>query len=340
MAASNSGSNSNFTASVAANAGKTPYQILGVAANASQDEIRNAYRKLAKRHHPDLNPGNHEAEKHFKDISAAYERVGTSEDRRKFDRGEVDARADAERARGAGPQSERGPFYHQTQQGGGRYASSFEGFDDDFLSSIFGSGGAGGQARRRANPASPASLDQHYAMEIALKDSILGAEREITLPGGKRLRVKIPAGVESGAKLRFAGQGLPGESGQVGDAYVEIDVKPSSFFKRSGRDLEIEWPISLPEAVLGAEIRTPTIDGAILLKIPPGVSSGQKIRVPGKGVPSSEGRPRGDQYVVLKVVMPAAVDSEFRHAVGQWSRREPFNPRAELEIEPELRRET
>lgn len=302
---------------------QTPYEILGVAKSASQDEIKDAYRKLAKKFHPDLNPGNKEAEKRFKDINGAYELVGTPESRAKYDRGETDEAA------GQYGRTRQGPFYRDTQQQGGRYSYSAEGFDEDFFSSIFG-GAMGGAGARRGN-VRMAGQDELYQMEIDFKEAVLGGEREITLPSGKRLRVKIPAGIESGNKLRFSGQGGAGiGGGPAGDAYVEVHVRPSPLFKRVGSDLELELPISFAEAVLGAEIKAPTIDGAVMLKIPPNVNTGGKLRIAGKGVPSASGAKRGDQIVVLKVVMPPEVDAELRRSIEEWSKRHAFNPREKL----------
>lgn len=300
---------------------KTPYEILGVTSTASADDIKNAYRKLAKKFHPDLNPGNKDAEKKFKEINGANELIGSPESRAKYDRGESEAQQ--ERASGAG--GGRGPFYSQTQQGGGRYSSSFEGMDDEMFQSIFGR--MGGRASRQSEDMP--GEDALYQMEIDFKDAVLGAEREITLPGGKRLRVKIPAGVESGVKLRFSGQGEVGRGkGPAGDAYVQLNVRPSKLFRREKNDLEIELPVSLSEAVLGGEVKVPTVDGWVLLKIPPQVSSGQRLRIPGKGVPSVGGGKRGDQFVVLKVITPTELDADFKLAVESWSKRQPFDPRA------------
>ena len=290
---------------------KSPYETLGVSAKASQDDIRNSYRNLAKKFHPDLNPGNKEAENKFKVINGAYEQIGTPEQRAKFDRSET------EEAQGGSSQPEsgrRGPFYHQTQQGGGRYTHSFEGMDDDLLNSIFGQRGQ----------------DELYRMDVEFKDAVMGAEREIGLPNGKKLRVKIPAGVESGAKLRFAGQGNSGGKAPAGDVYVQLNVASSPLFKRLGDDLEMELPISVSEAILGGEIKVPTIDGSILLKVPSGVSSGQRLRVPGKGVPGHKGTKRGDQFVILKIMTPPTVDPAFKEAVAEWSKRQSFDPRASL----------
>lgn len=311
---------------------KSPYEILGVAVTATQDEIKNAYRNLAKKLHPDLNPGNKDAEKKFKEINSAYELLGTPESRAKFDRGETEeaeaqARAQAY-AQGRGARQRSGPFYHETQNDGGRYSQAFggSGIDEDILSSIFGQMG-GGFGSGRASRDQPGQ-DVQYRMDVDFKDAILGAEREITLPSGKRLRVKIPAGVDSGSKLRFAGLGSPGTGdAPAGDAYVELNVHPSALFKRSGRNLEIEVPISLSEAVLGAQVKVPTIEGSVLLKIPPGVSSGSRLRLAGKGVPAGEGK-RGDEYVTLKIMVPPHVDEEFKQAVESWNQRQTFDPRA------------
>jgi DnaJ-class molecular chaperone len=304
---------------------KSPYETLGLTSSASQDDIKNAYRNLAKKYHPDLNPGKKDAEKKFKEINAANELIGTPEARAKFDRGETEAQQ-AHTSQSTQGGSRSGPFYHQTQEGGGRYTSSFEGMDDEILQSIFGR--MGGQSKRTRTDAP--GEDALYQMEIDFKDAVLGAEREITLPSGKRLMIKIPAGVESGTKLRFAGQGGAG-SGQAsaGDAYIQLNVRPSKLFKREQNDLEIELPISLSEAVLGSEVKVPTIDGSVLLKIPPQVNSGQRLRISGKGVPITGTTQRGNQFVILKILnTPVTIDEEFKQAIKSWSDRQPYDPRS------------
>lgn len=299
---------------------KTPYEILGVTSTASAEDIRNAYRNLAKKFHPDLNPGKKDAEKQFKEINSANELIGSPAERAKYDQGENDLRQP--RPPPSGTAGRSGPFYHQTQQDGGRYSSSFEGMDDDVFQSIFGRMGGRTEGNARGE-------DALYRMDISFKDAVLGAEREITLPNGKNLRVKIPAGVDTGTRLRFAGQGSASQGkATAGDAYVELNVKPSELFTRDNNNLEIELPVSMSEAILGAEIKSPTIDGWVLLKVPPLVNSGQRLRVPGKGVPIGTTGKRGDQFVVLKVLAPSSVDDEMKQAIADWTKRQPFEPRA------------
>ena len=300
----------------------SPYETLGVSATAKQDEIKSAYRNLAKKYHPDLNPGNKEAEKKFKQINTAYEQVGTPEARAKYDRGESESESQEGFKRGR-----QGPFYHQTQESGGRYSAPFGGMDQDFFESIFGRMGGAGGGRSGDMPGE----DVVYQMDVSFEDAARGAEREITLPNGKRLRVRIPAGVESGTRLRFAGQGESGAGkGQSGDAYVQLQVKSSPLFRRVGKDIELELPISVSEAILGTEVKVPSLEGSLLLKVPPGVSSGQRLRVSGMGVPDLKDGKKGDQYVILKIVLPQAFDPEFKREVEAWSRRQPFDPRANL----------
>ena len=295
-----------------------PYQTLGVSKSATQDDIKNAYRSLAKKFHPDLNPGKKEAEEKFKAINSAYELIGTKEAQEKFDRGETDQA----RAQQSSYQDQDSPFYSRTQQGGGRYTQGFEGgfSDEDIFSNLFGG------RRASANP-NRAGADELYRMDVDFKESILGSERTITLPGEKKLKVKIPAGIESGTKLRFRAQGGPGVgNGPAGDAYVEVTVTPLEGFKRVGRDLETEVAISFVEGILGAEIKVPTLDGAVMLKVPPAVSTGSRLRIRGKGV-ALTGEP-GDQIVVLKIVLPKKVDPELQAAIQTWNGKYSYDPRS------------
>jgi DnaJ-class molecular chaperone len=294
---------------------KDPFEALGVSRSATQDEIRNAYRALAKRYHPDLNPGNKAAEARFKEISTAYDLVGTPEAREKFLRGEA-AEAEAAAARGRA-----GPFYYETQSGTDpRYSTSFEGFDPEFFESLFGGGRRGGaRARGRGGPANFPGEDRLYRLEIDFRDAILGAEKEVTLPDGKRLRVRIPPGTESGSRLRLAGQGGPGVGqGPAGDAYVEIEVRPSAEFRRVGRDIELDLSVPLDVAVLGGEVKVPTVEGPVMMRVPPGISSGARLRLRGKGVPARGAGERGDQFARVQIELPKERDPELERAVRDW----------------------
>ena len=307
---------------------RDPYEILGVSKTASQEEIKNAYRSLAKKYHPDLNPGNKEREARFKEVAAAYEKVGDAEARAKFDRGESEEFAGAGAAGGAGgnPFGGERPFYYHTQGGeGGRYSFSGDFGDSDFFENLFRQTGQGGA--RRARSQDYPGEDALYQLELTLRDAALGAEKDLTLPNGKKLHVKIPPGVDTGSRLRFRGQGGPGVgSGPAGDAYVELTVRPQPGFTRKGQDLETELPISLFEAVEGGEVEAPTLDGKVALRVPPGVSSGARLRVRGKGV-GSPGGGRGDQYVTLKIVLPKAVPAELKDSLAALRAKHAYNPR-------------
>jgi DnaJ-class molecular chaperone len=284
-----------------------PYKVLGVKKDASQDDIKNAYRSLAKKYHPDLNPGKKEAEAKFKELSGAYERIGTAEERVKFDSGE-------EEARQSPPRPERGPFYSNTQRGGGaRYSQSFEsgGMGDDFFENLFR------QAQSQAGPAPGpiAGEDELYQMAVDFRDSIVGAEREITLPAGKR--------------LSFRGQGAAGaRGGPPGDVYVEVSVRPLEGFMRVGRDIETELSVSFLEAMTGADVNVPTVDGAVELKVPPGVTTGSRLRIRGKGVADKSGA-RGDQIAIVKIAMPKQVSPDLRAAAQGWAEKFAYNPRSQ-----------
>jgi DnaJ-class molecular chaperone len=275
-----------------------PYGTLGVEKTATAAEIRDAYRNLAKKYHPDLNPGSKAAEAKFKEISLAYETIGTPENRAKFDRGEE------------GPQefTGHGPFYTRTQQRGpdgrsGRYSYSFaDAFDED----LFAGFGIPPE-------------DEVYRMDVELGDTVLGTEREITLPTGKRLRVKIPAGVVEGSRLRFAGQGAArARGGKPADVYVEVHVRPDARFQVNGNDLIYPLSVSLGDAVFGGETRVPTLEGQVMLKIPPHSNSRKRLKLRGKGLYDRARKARGDQIVVLEVTLPDPIDPELESALRQW----------------------
>ena len=300
-----------------------PYKVLGVARDASQDAVRKAYRKLAKEAHPDLNPGDKQAEDRFKAISAAYDIVGDADKRARFDRGEIDA-SGTERP----PQQD---FYRQyaDADGGFRYQSS-AGFDDfadlsDLFSDMFQRGGRGGGTR---GPRQMRGQDLRYQLPVDFLDAVNGAKRRVTMPDGKTLDIAVPAGTRSGQTLRLKGKGMPGMNGPDGDALVDIQVGTHPLFERDGDDIVVELPISLDEAVLGGKVAVPTTTGKVNLTIPKGASSGQTLRLRGKGVPAGKNRPAGDQRVKLKIVMPAGIDDELETFMKSWRESHAYNPRA------------
>ncbi|MGZ3652895.1 MAG: DnaJ C-terminal domain-containing protein [Bdellovibrionota bacterium] len=285
-----------------------PYKTLGVKKSASAEEIKNAYRALAKKFHPDLNPGNKSAEHKFKDINGAYEILGTPENRAKFDRGEWGEEAGAHTQRRHG-----GPFYRETRAGGagGHYARGFEGgFDEDIFADLFGARGGRGNFKMPGQ-------DETYKMEIPLVEAVRGGEHEIHLPSGKHLRVKIPPGVISGQKLRFAGQGQPGiGGGPPGDVFVEIVVETDARFSAEGAHLVHDLAVPLDVAVLGGEVTVPTPEGQVRLKVPPHSNSGRRLRIPKKGMFAKGGR--GDLFVELKIVLPDPPDAELEALIKEW----------------------
>lgn len=300
---------------------KEPYSILGVQKTASDEDIKKTYRALAKKFHPDLNPGNSEAETKFKEIQHAYEQIGSVESRAKFDKGELSE----QQPRSAHERSS----YYQGQQNGGRYSQSYDkNFQDaDFFENLFR--GANGQTRSQretGNKTESPGEDHLYHLEIDFKDTALGAEREISMPTGKRLLIKIPPGIKSGTKLRFKKQGGPGVGiASPGDALVEIFVKSAPGFNRVGNNIETELPLSFQEAILGAEVKVETIDGHVMLQVPAGTSTGSRLRIRGKGILT--GTTRGDQIVVTKIVLPKTTNPKLQNAIRELSSEFSYNPR-------------
>ena len=282
-----------------------PYKTLGVAKDASQADIQKAYRRLAKKLHPDLNPGNKKAEEEFKGVSAAYDLLGDTEKRARFDRGEIDK---------SGAERPRHNFYRDYAEGGGPYASD-EGFadfasSDDILSEILG--------RRERSGFRMRGPDAHYRMEIDFLDAVNGAKRQIILPDNTALDVTIPPGTRDGQILRLRRKGGPGlGGGPPGDALIEIAVRPHPFFTRKGDDIHVELPIALREAVLGGKVQVPTPSGAVAMTIPKWTNTGTVLRLKGKGAPGPGGS-HGDEYVTLKVALPKEPDPELERFAAQW----------------------
>jgi DnaJ-class molecular chaperone len=291
-----------------------PYTVLGVKSNASQDDIQKAYRRLAKKFHPDLNPGNKQAEEKFKEISAAYDLLGDTDKRARYDRSEIDA---------SGTERPQQRFYRDFAEGGSPYASDagFADFAaDDILSQFFGREG-------RTNIRMRGS-DVHYRLELDFLDAINGGKRQITLPDGSILDVNIPPGASDGQVLRLRGKGRPGMGGgRPGDALVEIEVRPHRIFTRKGDDIHVDLPISLSEAVLGGKVRVPTPTGSVTMTLPKWSNTGTVLRLKGKGVPRTDGK--GDEFVTLKVMLPEKPDPELETFVAKWHGA--YSPRQAME---------
>jgi len=284
-----------------------PYMTLGVKKDASQEDIQKAYRKLAKKLHPDLNPGNKKAEEQFKEVASAYDLLGDADKRARFDRGEIDA---------SGQERPQRRYYRDFADGASQYSSDhgFADFGDadDILSEIFGrQGGDRGNFRMRGP-------DVRYQLELDFLDAINGGKKQITLPGDSMLDVTIPPGTREGTVLRLRGKGRPGAGGgPPGDALVEIAVHPHPVFQRKGDDIHVELPLPLRDAVLGGKVTVPTPTGPVTMKVPKWSNSGTVLRLKGRGVPRRDSK-RGDEYVTLKVMLPEKPDPELEKFIAHW----------------------
>ncbi len=267
------------------------YDALGVSSDASEAEIKKAYKKLARKYHPDLNPGDPVAEERFKTISAAYDVLGDPEKRKLYDEFGEDATRvgfDPEQARAHKRWREQAAW-----RPGGQRAHGFD-FDADLFESLFG-GRAAGPRRGR---------DLHADLVTDFRTAALGGVRTLSFADGRTLDVRIPPGVKDGGSIRLRGQGAPGhEGGPPGDLVITLHVEPDPIFERKGDDLHVEVPITVVEAVRGASIEVPTLNGSIRLKIPPRSQSGQALRVRNKGIARKD-RPPGHLYVKLRVMAP------------------------------------
>ena len=293
-----------------------PYLTLGVDKSASAEDIQKAYRRLAKKLHPDLNPGNKTTEDKFKEVTAAYDILGDPDKRGKFDRGEIDA---------SGAERPTHRYYRDFSDHASPYASdaAYEDFGeaDDILSQMFSRAGRS-RAHRRGG-------DIHYRLELDFLEAVNGGERQVVLPDGSALDVVIPAGTREGQVLRLRGKGHPGVGGgPAGDALIEIDVRPHHIFRRKGDDIHLELPISLREAVLGGEVIVPTTTGKVMMKVPKWTNAGAVLRLKGKGARRLDGT-SGDEFVTLKIVLPEKPDPELEKFVADW--RGEYSPRQTLE---------
>ena len=299
---------------------KDPYEILGVARTASSEDIQKAYRRLAKKLHPDLNPGNKEAEERFKEVSLANDILSDAEKRKKYDSGEIDA---------FGAERPRQSYYkdYAAQAGAGHPYENPSGFADfagadDIFAELFRRQAQ--QSRRRRG------ADLHYRLTIEFLDATKGASKRLTLPDGGTLDVTIPPGIQDGQILRLRGKGGPsGGEGEAGDALVEISITPHRFFTRVGDDIHLELPVTLAEAFLGSHVKVPTPTGPVMLKVPKGSNTGSILRLKGKGVPRQGGH--GDELVKLKVMLPTEPHPELETFLSNWTAGKSYDPRRDMQ---------
>lgn len=293
------------------------YSQLGVARSASADELQKAYRKLAKKYHPDLNPGDKSAEDNLKRINAAYGIVGDPDKRARYDRGEIDDQGNERPSFGGfGGGGFRGRPGGGAAGAGARGGGNFNGADfASMFADIFGDDAVNGAGRRGA----PRGMDISYTLELSLLDAAQGGARSVDMADGRTLRLQVPPGSRDGTVLRLRGQGSPGIGGGAGDALISLKLKPHPLFKLQGDDIHIDLPISLREAVLGGRISVPTVGGAVTMKVPPGSNSGAVLRLRGKGWPRGSGGAGGfgDQYVRLQIVLDDPASTALQQFAAQ-----------------------
>jgi DnaJ-class molecular chaperone len=306
------------------------YDILGVARGATEDEIRSAFRKLAKANHPDVNQGSAGAAERFKKIAAANDILSDPDKRRQYDAGEIDAKGDPRR-----PQWSTRAAAAAAARRGAASARGFEGrpgsgagFDDfsfsDIFSDVFGAANSG--ARRDAHGFATRGSDVRYSLEVDFLEAIQGAKKRVTLPDGGVLDLNVPEGVTDGQVLRLKAKGAPGGPGaEAGDALIEIKVRPHSDFRRDGDDIMLELPVTIDEAVLGGRIEVPTPTGRVQLTLPKGTSSGKTFRLKGKGARGKGGQ-FGDQLVTIKIVMPPDIDDSLSYFFSEWRQKHAYDP--------------
>jgi DnaJ-class molecular chaperone len=329
---------------------RDPYEVLGVQKNATPAAVKSAFRRLAKKLHPDANKNDKKAAGKFSELNAAYEIVGDENKRKAFDRGEIDAEGKPRfQGFGAGAGGSGGGFQGFGQDGnfesfsfgpggfqrrGGRAGGGgFAGGGiDDLLKEMFGgaAGRAGGGQRspfEAEDLGQAAARDVTGAVTITLPEAASGTSRRVHLPTGKEIEVKIPAGLADGQTIRLKGQGMPGP-GAVGDALITVSIAPHPLFERDGANLRLQLPVTLYEAVLGGKVRVPTLDGAVELAIPAGTNAGRTFRVKGKGLPSKDGN--GDLYATIRVVLPDDPDPELEQLMKKWRDGKPYDPRRDM----------
>ena len=299
-----------------------PYKELGVSRGASADEIKKAFRKLAKELHPDKNPGDKITEDKFKRVTAAFDLLGDAEKRKKYDAGQIDADGN-EQYRGFGGGRPGGNPFGQGGgfgQGGPGGRANFEGVDLDELFGMFGGGGR----QRGARDFTARGQDVRATLEISLEDAIAGATRRIQFSDGRTLDVTIPKGAADGQTIRLRGQGAPGRGAENGDALIELKIEAHPVYRREGADLTMDLPVSVPDAVLGGKVRVPTPEGVVQMTVPKGANSGQVLRLKGRG--AFAGGKRGDLLAKLVVTLPEEQDEALVKFAEEWRAKRPYAP--------------
>jgi DnaJ-class molecular chaperone len=327
---------------------RDPYEVLGVARGASAAEIKSAFRKHAKKLHPDANKHDPKAASRFAELNAAYEIVGDADKRKSFDSGEIDAEGKPRfqgfegfpggrgGTRGAGQNSafesfSFGPEGFQRAGGGGfRGQGGFEDILKDVLGGLGSRGGRGGHFQFEPEEfAAGGAGDIAASLTVTLAEAAKGAKKRVLLPTGKEVEVKIPAAIADGQQIRLKGQGLAGPRGRAGDTIITVTIAPHPLFVRDGADLRLELPVTLYEAVLGGKVRVPTLGNAVDLAIPPGTSAGRTFRLKGKGFPGKD--TTGDLMVTVRIVLPERADPELEELMRKWRDGKPYDPRKGME---------
>jgi DnaJ-class molecular chaperone len=321
---------------------RDPYEVLGVPRGANAAAIKSAYRKLAKKYHPDANKNDPKAAARFAELNSANEIIGDADKRQQFDRGEIDAEGKPrfQGFPGGGAGARAGGFETHTFRSGGAGAGGFGGGGfEDILNSMFGAaaarggragaGAGGGGARFEFDPGTMAvDLDLSVAMTVSLEEAVKGAEKRVRLPTGRELNVKIPPGVVAGQQIRLKGQGETAPGHPPGDLLITVSIAPHPFFKVDGSDLRLDLPVTLYEAVLGGKVRVPTLGGAVELSIPKNTSSGRTFRLKGKGLPKAGGN--GDLLVTTRIMLPDGNNAELEALMQKWRDAHPYNPRSDF----------
>ena len=317
---------------------RDPYEVLGVPRGASAAAIKSAYRKLAKKHHPDNNKNDSKAAARFSEINSANEIIGDEDKRKQFDRGEIDADGKPRfqgfpggdpRGRAGSP---GGGFETYSFRGGGGPGGGGGAGFEDILNSMFGGAAARGARSGRGSPFEfetggiGIDLDLSVAMTVSLEEAVNGAQKRVRLPSGKELNVKVPAGVVAGQQIRLKGQGETAPGHPPGDILITVSIAPHAFFKVDGSDLKVDLPITLYEAVLGGKVRVPTLGNAVELSIPKNTSSGRTFRLKGKGLPKAGGG-TGDLLATTRIMLPDGNDAELEALMQKWRDGHPYNPR-------------